>query len=196
MQVLGRPSLTEVMMLDGVDTLRVSDGVHGPNALPFTHPFVFTPSHKMDVLKQDGLEMEMQWDDPSPYEGLLDEVRTPPTPENNPMGLPWMGVAWDMRSETWDEFETNIDVAFKSYKKAYKQRMEAYMKQLDFTVSIKKRNLDHFEWFVRYQLQGWSMRKIADDYSKTSGKLVVEDTVSKALHSVSDTVLLPLRTPK
>jgi hypothetical protein len=45
----------------------------------------------------------------------------------------------------------------------------------------EKRNLEYFQWLVRYQIQGWSAKEISDHYSKGE-KLISEDAVSKALH--------------
>src|SRR5690606_29055587 len=102
------------------------------------------------------------------------------------------GTGWDPRLETWKDFETRIDTAYKAYKSLYKKRTMLYMEKHGYVEGRPKRNKQHFEWLVRYQIQEWAVRDIADFYSNDN-KIVSEDTVRKALKNASDLLELKLR---
>jgi hypothetical protein len=77
--------------------------------------------------------------------------------------------------------------------KPYLDRQEAIMGSLyGFHKTKAKRNRAHFEWLVRYQIQGWSHRKIADAYSD---KTLTEDAIGKAIRKTSKLVGLTVRQP-
>lgn len=68
----------------------------------------------------------------------------------------WIGFLvkdGDPRNETWRDFEEKIDVWFLAYKKMYKQRAEQFLVDKGYVKAKEKRNLEHFEWLVRYQIQ-------------------------------------------
>lgn len=102
------------------------------------------------------------------------------------------GYSWDPRTETWSEFENKLDKNFYKYKELYKKRTEEYLKKYGYIKGKEKRNKEHFHWLVRYQIQGWSIKKIADYYSKDK-KILTEDTVKKGLVNTASMVDIYLR---
>lgn len=52
-----------------------------------------------------------------------------------------------------------------------------------------KRNKEHFEWLVRFQIQGWTIKEIADYYSEEE-KVLGEDTIKK--HYIAHQILFGL----
>ncbi|MFB4321621.1 hypothetical protein RB298_04685 [Priestia sp. BR_2] len=107
----------------------------------------------------------------------------------------FFGQGWDPRNESWRDFEKKIDDWFLAYKKMYKQRAERFLVEKGYTKAKDKRNLEHFEWLVRYQIQNWTLKEIADYYSIQNDTVVNEDTVWKAVKNTSEIVLLTLREP-
>lgn len=106
------------------------------------------------------------------------------------------GTGWDPREETWSEFESRMDKNFERYKKSYRRRTEQFLQNRGYQIAKEKRNLLHFEWLVRFQVQGWSLRKIADFYSNKSDELVHEDNVFQGIKSTAEHVLINLRSRK
>lgn len=102
------------------------------------------------------------------------------------------GDGWDPRMDTWSEFEENIDALYKKYKELYKARTESYMEEQGYIEGKQKRNKNHFEWLVRYQIQEWSIKEIADHYSKEN-TILAEDTIKKALISTAKLLDLEIR---
>ena len=66
------------------------------------------------------------------------------------------------------------------------------MEKQGYVEGKTKRNKEHFEWLVRYQIQEWNIIDIADYYSNKD-KIIAEDTVRKALNNVSDLLQLKLK---
>lgn len=96
-------------------------------------------------------------------------------------------VAWDPRVETWGEFENRIDELYRHYKAAYKKRTEDFFKQVGYEVGKEKQADAHFEWFVRYQVQGWSKERIAREYH------TARQNVSSAIEEIARLVCLEPR---
>lgn len=96
-------------------------------------------------------------------------------------------IAWDPREETWDEFEKKIDELYKHYKEAYRKRTEEFFKKNGYVKGKEKYEDSHFEWFVRYQVQGWSKEKIAREYH------VTRQSVTNAIDEIGDLVGLKPR---
>lgn len=103
-----------------------------------------------------------------------------------------LGHSWDPRNNTWSEFEKGIDEAYKKYKELYRARTESIMKQQGYIEGKEKRSKEHFEWLVRYQIQKWTIKEIADHYSKDR-KIYTEDAIKKALISTSKITQIKLR---
>lgn len=102
------------------------------------------------------------------------------------------GEGWDPRTTTWSDFEKSMDSAYKKYKKLYKERTKSYMAENGYVEGTQKRNKEHFEWLVRYQIQGWSIQEIADFYS-TEKKTLAEDTIRKGLSATAKVLDLKIR---
>lgn len=156
-------------------------------------PFLFTPSFQN--LRQYKL-LEDSVDNASDYENILfshelDLIHSSKG-EHEKVGAFRLCEAWDPRNDTWVEFEKMLDSAYKKYKELYRSRTEVYMENMGYLKGKEKRNLDHFEWLVRYQFQNWSIKEIADYYSKEK-KVLGEDTIKKAISSTADIVNIHLR---
>ncbi|MCA1025013.1 hypothetical protein LCM23_02840 [Cytobacillus kochii] len=155
-------------------------------------PFVFTPAldnlHEFNVLN---LEPEA-----NDYENVLVnydmDVRFALKGDRENVKGYIIGEGWDPRIETWTEFEESVDRAYKKYKELYQLRTKLYMEKHGYIEGKQKRNKDHFEWLVRFQIQEWSVKEIADYYSK-GNIIIAEDTIRKALVSTADLIGLELR---
>ncbi|RKQ13459.1 hypothetical protein [Ureibacillus endophyticus] len=155
-------------------------------------PFVFSPDsfNIYGLFKDSNLEPLA-----SDYESLLSDFRVNlMLAQSKEMDLKdfSFGVGWDPRISTWSEFEERIDEAYKTYKKLYKERTKAYLEEKGYVEGIKKRNKEHFEWLVRYQIQKWPIHDIADFYS-TPDKILAEDTIRKGLSATASILDLCLR---
>lgn len=74
-----------------------------------------------------------------------------------------------------------------------KKRTEMFLYEQGYIKQREKRVLLHFKWLVHYQIQGWSLTKIADHYNKDSKKIHNEDTIYHGVISAAELVLLNLR---
>lgn len=155
------------------------------------YPFVFTPGYQanknnlmsvpVSAYNFETIYTNYEYDVFNALEGKKENIK----------GFT-LGYAWDPRNESWREFEQKLDAAYKQYKDLYKVRTESLMKKLGYIEGKEKRNKEHFEWLVRFQLQGRSIKDIADEYSKEE-KTLSEDTIKKALAGTADIVGLKLR---
>jgi len=152
--------------------------------------FVFSPGYE-SIHQINGTELVAE-----AYESVLDsyyrDVHFAFRGDKENVRGHLFGTGWDPRLETWKEFEARIDTAYKTYKNLYKKRTMLYMEKHGYIEGKPKRNKQHFEWLVRYQIQEWTVKDIADFYSKDE-KIVSEDTVRKALNNVSELLELKLR---
>ncbi|NHN33158.1 hypothetical protein [Paenibacillus agricola] len=105
------------------------------------------------------------------------------------------GKGWDPRSETWKDFENQLDEWFSAYKRMYRERSEKLLENNGYVKSKEKRSLEHFKWLVRYQIQNWTLKEITDHYSEESDDILNEDTIWKGIKSTSEQVFLTLRSP-
>ncbi|WP_071395082.1 hypothetical protein [Bacillus tuaregi] len=156
-------------------------------------PFLFTPS--LQNLYQYKILDEME-DAASDYENIREsyglDIYYALKGEKEKIGNFTFCEGWDPRNDTWSEFEKMLDVAYKKYKELYRKRTEAHMKKMGYVEGKEKRSLEHFEWLVRYQVQKWNIKEIADHYSKRE-RVLGGDTIKKALVSTADMVGLQLR---
>ncbi|MDI3501693.1 MAG: hypothetical protein PWP22_1464 [Thermoanaerobacter sp.] len=137
-------------------------------------PFTFTPSFDFHFWGKTPL-----LDEPQTYEMLYRD--------KDWEIFRYMPLAWDPRFKTWEEFEEQIDFLFKHYKKAYKKRTEEFFRRSGYILGKEKQEVKHFEWFVRYQIQGWSKEKIAKEY------YVSRQNVTQAINDISDLIGLKPR---
>ncbi|MCH5460943.1 hypothetical protein [Bacillus cereus] len=154
-------------------------------------PFIFTPNseniHQYQIVKKD--------DEAGDFEEILfnyksDVLAAFSGDKDKIFG--YRGYGWDPRMYSWSEFEKKLDLAYKKYKELYRERTENFMKENGYVEGKEKRNMDHFDWLVRYQIQEWNTKEIADYYS-TNKKVISEDTISKALHNTASLVGFKLR---
>ncbi len=101
------------------------------------------------------------------------------------------GHGWDPRTSTWYEFEQLMGDHFSAYKKMYRSRTESWMQKSGYIKAKEKRNMSHFIWLVRYRIQGWSLREVADFYS-TDLIVLNEDTISHGVKSAAAWVFLDI----
>ena len=99
------------------------------------------------------------------------------------------------RSEHWKHVE-------KAYEEYYTMR-EKHLTEIGFTKVKRKRDRSgdpwvHVEWFVRYQVKGWTAERIADRIKpRTAGADTIGATgIYHAVSDFSDLVELPLRPKK
>ncbi|MNW49377.1 hypothetical protein D3C74_267920 [compost metagenome] len=161
-----------------------------------TFPFVFAPNRLNMLFKDFATQI-------SDFENIVDYDRSKTKYLEQAVSggnleayepMDWyLGIGWDPRDELWRDFEKRIDGWFRSYKKMYKQRAEKFLTNKGYIKAKDKRNLEHFEWLVRYQVQNWSLKKIADYYSAQNDSVVNEDTVWRGVKNTSELVLLSLR---
>ncbi|WP_171644243.1 hypothetical protein [Paenibacillus phytorum] len=158
-------------------------------------PFVFAPNdlslglgdetriqHFEEILSNDAFKTN-----------LLKRMITGEKVENY-KPLNWFfGKGWDPRKVPWKEFEEQMDDWFVKYKMMYRDRTENLLEQQGYIKSKEKRNLEHFEWLVRFQVQCWSLKEIADYYSEESNEILSEDTISRGIKSTAELIYLILR---
>jgi hypothetical protein len=143
-------------------------------------PFTFTPDTLMLNLSKSPKDYQQ-------YESLLQNQHYNQKHDDEKEQMSWSeihGHGWDPRSSTWNDFEELMDAHFKAYKKMYRMRTEKWMKNQGYIKFKEKRNMDHFKWLIHYKIQGWSVRKIADNYS-TELIVLNEDTISHGIKSAS-----------
>lgn len=95
--------------------------------------------------------------------------------------------AWNPDKESWSEFEKEIQRRLKLYLKAYKERTEHFLKTSGYQDMARKTDLKHFEWFVRYQVQGWKYEQIRKHYYTS------RENVVQRISEMADLIGLPLR---
>ncbi|MCK6078378.1 hypothetical protein [Paenibacillus silvae] len=161
------------------------------------YPFVFTPENVAGVLKQKVGLLDLEWMN-FHYEDLVIPLITKNDKEevrqlNEGIDLMYTGLAWDPREKTWKEFEKIIDNLYKQYKRLYKNRTETFLQEQGYIKQTEKRVLDHFKWLVHYQIQGWSLTKIADYYNNNSKRIHSEDTIYHGVTNAAELALLKLR---
>ncbi|MFI5399120.1 MAG: hypothetical protein ACHQ9S_26615 [Candidatus Binatia bacterium] len=83
---------------------------------------------------------------------------------------------WDPRHERWDSWITRADIDGKL--SAYRRRVEEAVGQAGLVRTPGKRELPHFEWLARHQVQGWSYEKIRREYNIWERK-TIEDGVKR-----------------
>lgn len=156
-------------------------------------PFLFTPSFQ----NIEGYKLFGEKEDAaSDYENVLFsyelDIFHALKGEKEKIGKFPTCEGWDPRNDTWGEFEKKLDAAYKKYKELYRERTEAHLERKGYVEGKEKRNKEHFEWLVRYQIQNWTVKEIADYYSKDD-KILSEDTIKKALSNTASMVGLQLR---
>jgi hypothetical protein len=117
---------------------------------------------------------------------------------------------WRPTLESWADYEARTRAWFEATLRTYKRETKEYAasRGIHPTPQKRPRGSDdvslHFEWLVRYQVQGWSFAKIAAHYdkgfenvSKTRGHVEHSGArqVSRAVRETADYLRLRLRPP-
>jgi hypothetical protein len=74
---------------------------------------------------------------------------------------------WDQYSETWGEFTVRARAALDRELKVLRDQNEQLCRDYNLRDASGKTSDDHFIWLTRYQIQGWSLNKIAKEYHRT-----------------------------
>jgi len=88
---------------------------------------------------------------------------------------------------------TETRATYLSRVRLYCEITENVVEGQGFKPSRKKRNSKHLDWLVRYQIQNWSHRKIADHHG--AKQTLTETAIGKALHQTADLIGITLRSP-
>jgi hypothetical protein len=112
-------------------------------------------------------------------------------------GEPFKFRPWISEWETWADYESLALVALKGYRAQAEGDAadQGLLPASQKNTPRRAKNADlHFEWLVRYQVQGWSHERIASRYNRgfDSAKRTAS-TVARALHSTADLIQLTLR---
>lgn len=171
-----------------LDAVYIDEEIELGDIYDTAFPFVFTPKHA-----SSNEELRNRLDDVL-YTLRMDDSDPDKQPFLETFTEPWSGWGWNPQLEKWSDFEKKMDLLYKQYKKFYKNRTERFLNSKGYVVAKEKRNLYHFLWLVRYQVQGWSIRKIANHYADETGKVITEEAVRDALHSTAEFSSIHLRT--
>jgi hypothetical protein len=94
---------------------------------------------------------------------------------------------WDPTEISWPDYRCQILGRFEQYLNEYRGRLSALAVSKGCTPSPKKRAPDHFQWFVRYQVQLESLDSVAEKVGQA------KNTVWNALKAVEKQIGLKLR---
>jgi len=148
-------------------------------------PFIFAPNNHFSIFN-----WKATIDD---YEGIVHHTRKEEASTKPQFIPPFNGTGWDPRVESWREFEKKIDSWYEQYKLMYKERAEYILEENGYIRSKAKRNLEHFNWLIYYQVLGWSLKEIADKCSEQKETVLSEDTIWKGIQSAAEVVHIILR---
>jgi hypothetical protein len=106
-------------------------------------------------------------------------------------------LSWQPTLIRWDEFERHAREAMSRYR----AEVDAWARERGLERAPEKnaprRSRDpgaHFEWLIRYQVQGWTHAKIAQHYARAyDAAKRSSPTVSRALHETAALIGLTLR---
>lgn len=104
---------------------------------------------------------------------------------------------WNPLMETWDKYKKQLEAALGNYKNNIEEMVKGKYKKAEVI-----RKPEQFEWIVRFQVQNWSLSRIALNYFSIDPKDMDYKTImdskkavlSKQLHALADMVGLTLRT--
>lgn len=107
---------------------------------------------------------------------------------------------WDGLWQDWAEIEAAMRNAFDAYIPHYRALVEGLIQQSGMQPAEHRRNIDHLNWLIRYQVLGLSRREIAERLSDTAQNVndladdeITEDAVRKAIKDWANLLELPLR---
>jgi hypothetical protein len=100
---------------------------------------------------------------------------------------------WDIAFETEKQFKEKVRTKFNEYLNKYIEKCRIKAQEMNYTKSIEKRQVEHFEWFVLYQIKGWELPKITEFISQRTGKFYEESNIYKNVKKISQLIELPLR---
>lgn len=103
---------------------------------------------------------------------------------------------WDPAQKNWKEYEDYLNVKFKRMKATYRDQVEARAEEHELLKTPEVRNREHFAWLVRFQVQGWKYREIADNYPLPTGEVLTEDMIGKGIKRAARLAGISLRQAK
>jgi hypothetical protein len=167
-------------------------------------PFIFSPNRlfrtiQVAITKEEAPNLSdfqgIYWEDRKKSK-LIKPLSKEGNPDNHEFPCKsWseiFGYGWDPRAQSWTEFEEEMDKKFTIYKKLYKEATQRFMTDNGYVKTKEKRNYNHFMWLMRYQVQYWTLKKIAEEYS-SENEILNELTISKGIKSAADIVMLTPR---
>ncbi|ELK43455.1 hypothetical protein ABE205_07355 [Brevibacillus agri] len=180
----------------GKVTTRLSDGVTYEEHETISDfgskfPFMFNPLLQTQVLEKlriKGRNDRRYWD----IINKAESYESPITGENKHT------LAWNPAEETWAEFNALLNQMFDNYKRAYRQRTEAFLEANGYKAEkLKKENL-HYKWLAEYQVCRKSCSELAVIYTEQSEENSHKDsfnpdTIYKAIKDTASLVGLTLR---
>jgi hypothetical protein len=180
----------------GKVTTRLSDGVtyeehETISDFESKFPLMFNPLPQTQVLEKlriKGRNDPRYWD----IINKSESYESPITDENK------YTLAWNPAEETWTEFNALLNQMFDNYKRAYRQRTEAFLETNGYKAEKIKRENIHYKWLVEYQVCGKSCSELAIIYTEQSEENSHKDsfnpdTIYKAIKDTASMVGLTLR---
>ncbi len=105
-------------------------------------------------------------------------------------------IGWDAEALETPPSPPAYDPVFDE-KTEYLERVKRYMDEVErqarLVKAVDKENLQHVDWVVRYQVQGWSHAAIRDEYPKDEIELYDTSNISKSLRDTARSLGLKLR---
>jgi hypothetical protein len=99
-------------------------------------------------------------------------------------GVPRLKLpGWNPTLMTWDRYLRRVNNQLREYRNAIEKKAKA----AGLEPAKQKYEPLHFEWVVRFQVQGWSKAKIARKYLRDPS------TVHEGIQSTAELIDLPLR---
>jgi hypothetical protein len=103
---------------------------------------------------------------------------------------------WKPEQKTWFEYEKYLDEVYQILKAEYREQKERATKAQGLEKAPAIRNREHFAWLVRYQVQGWKYREIADDHSFKTNYVLTDDNIAKGIKRAARLVEIQVRSAK
>lgn len=91
---------------------------------------------------------------------------------------------WQVQDITFTEYREFVNHHLADYEKKMREQAESH----GLIRARRQYSKSNFDWFVLYQLAGWSSKKIADECSSQRLKGLDESTVLKGVKAVADLI--------
>jgi hypothetical protein len=94
---------------------------------------------------------------------------------------------WDIRSETWADFNKSLRSRFEVQLRAYEERIRQLAESGGLELAQKKYSPANLKWFVLYQFAGLSSTQIANKCTR-SGRVLEDSTILKGVKAARDLI--------